>query len=135
MEDSKSINLAGVRYSFPRDHVTAFHERAGSFYVRLAPPGESFELVLSDKSYRENDLGEDVPTIAHVNDVPGGALDVIDTPTAKVVCRRDNLNFNCGLRVTDAEQLWSVLFNRDRVGDAAEIRAKAQTIISNYRSQ
>ena len=132
--ETRAFEIAGAEYLFPQDHIRNFgppHE--GWFYVRLAPPGEAFHLILSDKTYRESYYGRDVPTVAHISDGIGAKLDVIDTAAGKVLCREDDLHFNCGMRITDGRQLWSILFDRAQVTNAPEIRMKAETLVASYR--
>lgn len=132
--ESRAFEIAGTEYLFPQDHIRNFGPPdEGWFYVRLTPPGEAFHLVLSNKTYREGYYGRDVPTVAHISDGVGAKLDVIDTSAGKVLCRRDDLHFNCGMRITDGRQLWSILFDRAQVANAPEIRMKAETLVAGYR--
>ena len=129
------VSLHGVGYEFPARDVDSFvRETPGTLYVRLRPPGRDFELILDELShYSLNRQGASVPTISRLNDHSFSNFDVHRSPSGAVICGDNFPHFNCGLRVTDGQVRWSVLFDRDRIGRADQIRLEATAVIRSYR--
>jgi hypothetical protein len=133
----RSITVSGITYRFPKDHVGGFVPDGNvGPYVRLRPPGENFSLVYSKDVYRPNEQGPNVPTIAHVNHVPRSPTFQVTTQESDaglIVCFSETLRFGCGLRITDKNVPWSLLFSSKDAPQAVNMAARAERHLSTYR--
>jgi hypothetical protein len=135
--DKTLVEVRGDTYEIPKDQIIGIVTPPdGSLHVRVAPEGEQFHLIIDEiDHYRPNRQGADVPTIARLNHNRFEQFTAIDTPSGKVVCGGSRPHFNCGLRVTDGNTPWSVLFDRDDLEHSEDFRTRAQQIIAGYRKQ
>lgn len=132
-DNYRTLNISGVNYRFPSTHVrNMLKPGQGETFVRLIPPNQPFMLIYSQNNYRNNQQGDNIPTISYVNDVPGD-FNVIETSSGFVICEPGSRRYNCGLRVEDNGIRWSVLFNQSEVYQSSIIRNTAARIISEYR--
>ena len=129
----KSLEIRGVLYTFPREHVDGLvRPEEGNLFVRLAPPNQSFLLIYSENNYLSNEQGDNVPTIAYINDVPNRNIRILHDDSGPVICEPGLREFNCGLRVVESGIRWSVLFNQRYIKDSLTIRTAALEVLSGY---
>jgi hypothetical protein len=130
-----TVRLRGTTYVFPkRDVVASVFPPHGTLFVRIAPKGKNFNLVLDERNhYIPNRQGKTIPTISRINDVRFQKFQIITLDFGTVVCGRGWPHFNCGFRIDDGAVRWSVLFDRERLGDVSSIRHEALSVISFYR--
>ena len=131
------LTINGQKYLFPAEHdadALPDEDRSRGVFARVRPPREAFLLIYSDDIGEANAQRGDVPTVFRVN---GHSSDVKVTQVGeyKVVCRsgEPEIFFRCGIQVVDTDVLWSVVFNRDQVANAASISAKASAYLASYR--
>jgi hypothetical protein len=130
----RTIELGGASYRIPRDHIERMTPPGNRVYVRVKPPGAEFTLVLAASSHiARNWQGEDAPLVTHINDIPAKGLEAFDFAGGKTVCRNDIPYLSCGLRIGDIKTGWSVLFNREHLGESEAIRAEASRSIAQYK--
>lgn len=133
---SKTVSLHGVTYRFPNEHISAaVIPPEGRLYVHLAPPGAIFVLVLDEWGDRPSPHGPGIPRISRLSDNRFGKFTAIQTPDGTVVCDQGpQPRFNCGILLKDGPVNWAVLFDKEQINKAPEIRAQAVSIIRTYRS-
>jgi hypothetical protein len=131
-----SAELHGVKYQFPAGHVsTAVSPSEGTLYVRLAPPGANFHLVLDELADHPSNY-EDIPVISRLTDIRFREFEITSTKAGKVYCLvGPRPHFNCGMHFRDGPVNWAILFDRRFVEDAPEIWAQTNALIRSYRSQ
>lgn len=133
----KALTIKGVDYRFPASHepaVTSEQEGAFGAFARVKPPGEPFHLIYSQRHYRPNKQGGDIPTIHWVNDANADAIVRIEHGETAVCAKAHPLqHFTCGIRVMDANLRWAAVFDRDQVANAATIHARAAAYLKAYR--
>lgn len=134
--DTKSVSFHGVTYKFPKEHITAATYRPENhLYVRLAPPHVNFHLVLDEWSDRPSPHGPEFPRISRLSDNRFKNLAIIPSAIGPVVCDQGpQPHFSCGIQIEDGPVKWSILFDRESLGQASEIRRKATSLIQSYRS-
>jgi hypothetical protein len=130
----KRASLHGINYQFPsRDIKAAVFPPGSRLFVRLAPAGADFHLILDEWSDLPSYQGPDVPRISRLNDVRFQEFAVTRLPSGPVVCTDRQPHFNCGLRIEDGPVKWSVLFDRKSLDRADEVRRQAEAAIKGYR--
>jgi hypothetical protein len=135
--DLQKFSVRGVVYEIPRHDVHAMTSPKSSiFYVRVAPPGAHYHLVLDEfHHYLPNKLGVNVPTISRINDNRFGSFTVEHSKIGPVVCYTDPIpHFSCGFRLDDGSVRWSVLFDRDRLAQTDQIAADANAVVQAYKA-
>ena len=137
--DPQPLSVRGVTYQVPKRDIAAMGlpPKDGShLYVRVAPPGADYRLVLDEMShYLPNNLGPNVPTVSRLNDNRFGKFTVAQATFGPVICSTGpQPHFNCGFRLQDGPVRWGVLFDKDRLGQAERIRTDAQAAVRSYRT-
>ena len=131
-----TATVRGVSYVIPAREVTSEVLTLPSrIYVRTAPPGADFDLILDAfRVYLPNKQGPGVPTISALNDNRFGKFEVIASADGPVVCYVEPIGprFNCGISIDDGPVKWSALFDRDQLGRVAAIRREARATIARY---
>lgn len=132
----KVVEVRGVTYKFPRDHIDAILTPPEEIlYVRLAPPGMNFHIVLDEFGhYLPNRQDKNIESIATLNN-RFRQYEIIQSSIGSVVCGNMWPHFNCGFRLNEGEVRWSVLFDREYLGRVTEIKSHAEAVIQGYRRQ
>lgn len=130
----KVLGVGDVHYVVPEVLVRGFVDQPDHKYIRIAPT-ELYRLVFSSrKNYRKNSGGDDVPTIADINDSVGDEFQVIREQGYLVVCRRElGLRFDCGIQIIDRDLKWSVQFDRNDLGQVQSISQDAISFLEKHR--
>ena len=130
-----SVTVRGMSYQFPREHVSASAvEQSGMIFVRIAPPGAKFHLVLDAFSPYLPPVKPDLPRISRLSDNRFDQYEVVGSAEVPVICSLGpRPHYNCGLSVDDGPVKWGVLFDRDQVERAGDIRQEATSAIRRYR--
>lgn len=135
---NRNVTVRGTTYHLPDNQIVAATNSSSQIvFVRLAPPGANFHLVIdSFHPYLKNKLGPEVPTISTLNDNMFGRFAKIQSENGALVICSDGPEpyFNCGIEVLDGDVRWSVLFDRQQLPLADEIRKRATSLIQRYRS-
>lgn len=126
-----AVTVESLPYSFPRSHINSLvRPDEGHLYVRLHPPGERFALLhhpMSDRQQRKEGRII-IPTISGRFSRPAP----IKTDVGEVFCI-DIPHFSCGFELYDRDVRWSVLFDRERLGDVVAMNDRATILLSEYR--
>ena len=131
--DPAIVSLHGVIYEIPRREVHAASLDAPMF-LRVRPSGGAYDLIVDELShYAPNRQGPDIPTISRLNDNKFRDFEVHRLKSGIVICGSNQPYFNCGLRIVDGPVIWSVLFDRDQLPRADQIRSDATATIGAYR--
>jgi hypothetical protein len=132
---TQKFTLHGVTYEAPgADVEAAVSPEQGRLFVRLAPPGADFHLILDEWNDLPSHQGPKVPRISRLNDVRFQEFTVIEGRSGPVVCTDRQPHFNCGFSIEDGPVRWSVLFDQKHLPRSEELRAEAEARIQAYRS-
>jgi len=135
-EETFIIN--GQKYRFLPTEVSA---KSGvetpDLYLRIIPTGKRYRIIYSNRIEIPNDLGDGVPTIAHINETPNSAA-VEKTDKEIVVCKKRKSSligkYSCGMNIWDGSSTWSLNFDPADISNSTDIRKDA-IIFLNIRRE
>jgi hypothetical protein len=128
------VSVAGVRYQFPAAHVISSTQDPHLF-VRIRPPGESFELIYDSRSASQVDASG-WPVIFSLNHSQVPSIYRSLQERVRVVCRQAPSPIGgCGIRVEHRGAQWSVLFSTSEAQTAAILHDRALAVLATYVSQ
>jgi hypothetical protein len=134
--EGAEVKVRGVSYTIPKDQIVAGSwDTPRGVFVRSAPPGTEFHLVLDAFSpYLPSAHGPNIPRISRLSDNRFRKFYVVESASGPVVCEDGpQPHYNCGIEILDGPVRWGVLFDKSKVPQADQIRAAAKSIISSYR--
>lgn len=129
------FNFKSIIYRVPKQHIVHYstpHDPTW-FYLRLKGQDERYELVYSDRNYR--DLGPYAvkPSIAYIGDASTHRSFLINNGDIEILCIRSTVKQNCGFRIDLGEVRWAVLFNNSYLASAKDLESAAKRQLSSYR--
>jgi hypothetical protein len=132
---TQQFSFHDVIYNIPRSDIEAAVGPPGNrLFVRIAPAGKNFHLILDEWNDLPGYQGPDIPRISRLNDVRFQKFSYLSRPGGVVVCTDRQPHFNCGLSIEDGPVKWSVLFDRKELDHSDQLRADAESLIKAYRS-
>lgn len=131
MKETK-IEVENSSYTFPKSDIEAIVQDQGQTLIRLHRSNDHFKLFYNSRSDREQrQTGRLV--ISGVSD-QFGKFESIESPVGTVVCKNTPY-WSCGFALQDGSVRWSVVFDRQRVGDVKNLKEEALNLLSSYRSR
>ena len=127
------VSLDGITYRLPDAHLMSLTQDPHQF-VRLHPPGNSFELIYDSRTASQVDASG-WPVMFSLND--GRAPDVtrFSQGTNKVVCRQAPSPLGgCGIRVEHRGVKWTVQFPVSQAQTATTVYYRALAELATYAS-
>lgn len=127
----ETVSIPKLPYRFPKEDVEGLIQpNNGRSYVRLQPIGSDFILIFdSRREVWETRKGGLI--VSGINQSLSD-YNILNVGGLEVVCV-DAPFFNCGTLIDDGEFQWSVLFSRDALPKADEVKRAAQSKLSAYR--
>lgn len=127
------VSVDGVSYELPAAHVRALTLDPHQF-VRMKPPGVSFELIYDSRSAMQVDA-RGWPVIFSLNDGRAPGIHRYSQEGVRVVCRRaTNPLGGCGIRVEHRGANWTVLFPISEKQSADTLLDSARGVLDDYAS-
>lgn len=127
--------IGDVRYVIPGAHVDRHFDpgRSGWQFIVLRPDGPQYKLQWDELAARRMREASPRLVVDGVNDARDQGMVETTVDGVKVVCRPDDLHYNCGLTVWDAGVTWSLVFDKSRLADAPFFARRAADFLASYR--